>query len=241
MTGVSETGPEEYASEAAGLSLFPVFLVIDVSASMAGARIQAANEMVPAILDVCLEDPSIGDALRLGVITFNDTASVQVPFGSPTQIATAPVFTATRGTSYSAAFRLLRSEVQSAMVSLRSDGYTQLMRPTVFFITDGEPIDKPLARDEAFSALTDASFIYAPNIFMFGVGEAQANVLEKYTSRKGFAAINKGEAADGLRKLIPSITNSIVQSLASVGDPSGPRTIFDPADLDPDWSFLNDD
>ncbi len=224
-----------------GESVFPIFLAIDTSGSMGGQRIQAAGDMVPAIQGVCTENTAVADMLRMGVITFNTTATVYLPFGKPTD-SPSPPLAASGLTSYGAAFKLLRSEIENAIASLRADGFKQIVRPTVFFITDGDPTDSADDRDAAFAGLTDPSFKYNPNIFVFGVGEAEPEHLSKYVHRKGIAAVAKGDAAEGLRKLIPAITQSIVASVSSVNDPAaaGGTTIFDPDDLDDDFRFLDD-
>lgn len=233
---------QEYASERMGESIFPIFLVIDTSGSMSGERIKAAGELVPAIQDVCLENPAVADMLRMGVITFNSRATVYMPFGKPEESAV-PNLLVTGLTDFGAAFRLLRTEVENAIVSLRADGFRQIVRPTAFFITDGVPTDSAADRDKAFAELTDKSFRYSPNVFMFGVGAADLENLSKYRHRKGIAAVAKDtlDAAEGLRKLIPAITQSIVASVSSVNDTTGnAQTIFDVDDLDDDFVFLDD-
>ena len=45
------------------------------------------------------------------------------------------------GTSYAAAFRLLRTEIAANIKQLKGDGYL-VHRPAVFFLSDGEPTDK---------------------------------------------------------------------------------------------------
>lgn len=226
-----------YADEVGGLTIFPIFLVVDTSGSMGGARIAAANDMVPAILDVCMEDTSVADMLRLGVLSFDTSPRVEMPFG-PAKGVVPPVLRASGLTAYGAAFDLARSEVETAIAGLRADGFRSVVRPTIFFVTDGQPTDDVGQRTSAFDALTASK--YSPNVFAFGVGEAKIETLKQFTNKKGFAAVSKGEATEGLRKLIPMITQSIVQSVHAGEDGrAAPSLVIDQGDID-DGSWLFD-
>lgn len=229
---------EGWADEASGLQIFPVFLIVDTSGSMNGNRIDAANELVPAIRDVCAEDSSVAGMLRLGVLSFDSSARVEVPFGPTSSIDANPVLKASGLTSYGAAFLLARDEVDRALSGLRADGYQSVVRPTIFFITDGEPTDDRVTHSAAFDELRTSS--YSPNVFAFGVDGAKIDTLKQFTNRRGFAAVSKDDAVEGLRKLIPQITQSIVQSMHNAGESdSGPALIMDRDDFDDDDWLLD--
>jgi uncharacterized protein YegL len=225
-----DRGLGEYATQDRE-KIFPVFLVLDTSWSMGeGGRLEAAEEMAPALLDVVLGNPSVKDKVRLEVIQFSNDARVLVPFSRPDNVSSVPALSAEGGTAYGEAFSLLRGEIESAVASLRADGY-RILRPTVFFITDGEPNDGEQDRDNAFDLLQDPDFKASPNIFMFGVGDAPEEVLKRYQARKGIAAKAKGDAAEALKSLIPAITQSVVASSAGA---DGGGVVFDRNLLDED-------
>jgi uncharacterized protein YegL len=221
-------GPAPQASEAAGQKIFPVFLVIDTSWSMEGARLDAAQSMAPALLDVCLEDPTIRDKVRVELITFNATAEVVVPSSRASDVRTIPTLAAAGGTNYSAAFTLLRQRVEEVGHELRADGF-KVLRPVVFFISDGEPTDRDHDRDRAFAELTDQGFAFRPNVCMFGVGEAQRELIAAYRSGRGVAVHIPGDAAKALASIIPVITQSV---LASVGPHAQGGLVIDTGALD---------
>ncbi len=227
-TGLGNLG--DYATQDRE-KIFPVFLVIDTSWSMSEyGRLEAAEDMAPGLLDVVLKDPSVKDKVRLEVIQFSNDARVIIPFSKPDDVTSIPALMAEGGTAYGAAFELLRSEIEEAVASLRGDGY-RILRPTVFFITDGEPNDSEQERDEAFARLQDPDFKASPNVFMFGVGDATEEILKQYKARKGIAAKAKGDAAEALASLLPAITQTVVSSAAG-GDGGG--VVFDRALLDED-------
>ena len=59
------------------------------------------------------------------------------------------------------------------MARLKADGY-QVHRPSVFFLTDGQPTEKEETSGQiALEALGHGAFKERPNVLAFGVGEAE--------------------------------------------------------------------
>jgi len=224
------------------LALLPAYIVIDTSSSMdatadSGQKlIDVANEIVPAIIEVCERKPAVKDKLRLSLISFDSTAEVVIPLGCKDDFVPVPVLSAKGGTNYGAAFRLLRSEIEDGVRALNASGF-QIFRPAVFFITDGEPIDKADDRDAAFADLIDPEFRAAPHIVMFGVADASPETLKAYVNRNGVAVAAKAgaDAAEALGTIVTKLVSSIVQSIAGGEDhDAGPGFKFDTGDLDGD-------
>lgn len=215
-------------SEAAGQKIFPVFLVIDTSWSMKGDRLDAAQTMAPALLDVCLEDPTIRDKVRVELIAFNATASVVVPAARASDVRSIPPLHAAGGTAYAGAFTLLRQRTEEVCQELRADGF-KVLRPVVFFISDGEPTDSEQDRDQAFTDLTDPGYAFRPNVCMFGVGEAEQESIAAYRSGRGVSVHIPGDAARALAAIVPVITSSV---LASVGPNAQGGLVIDTGALD---------
>lgn len=225
------------------LALLPVYIVVDTSSSMNASGssdgtgptlIDVANEIIPAIVEVCEAKPSVKDRLRLCLISFATTAQVVVPLGMKDDFVPVPVLTAQGGTSYGEAFRLLRTEIEDGVRTLNSSGY-KVYRPAVFFITDGEPIDSGSERQAAFDALTDPGFRASPHIVMFGVADASPETLKAYTSRNGVAVAAKAgvDAAEALGAMLGPLVSSIVLSTAGSGEEMGSFT-FAADDLNAD-------
>lgn len=208
--------PNGSPSEAAGQKILPVFLVIDTSWSMAGDRLDAAQTMAPALIDVCLEDPTVRDKVRVELIEFNASANVVVPAAKASDVRTIPVLNAAGGTAYSSAFTLLRQRTEEVCHELRADGF-KVLRPVVFFISDGEPTDSDRDRDHAFTELTDPGYGYRPNICMFGVGEAHQESITAYRAGKGVAVHIPGDAAQALSAIVPVITESVLTTVGRNG------------------------
>ena len=65
-----------------GAKLLPFYLVVDVSYSMDGAKLDAANRILPQIVDALAQNPILSDKVRFGLIDFSDDARPGSP-GDP--------------------------------------------------------------------------------------------------------------------------------------------------------------
>ena len=159
-----------------GAKLLPFYLVIDVSWSMSlDGKLDSANRMLPAIVDALAENPILSDKVRFGLVDFSDDAQVRLPLCDllgPN--LTLPALAVRGGTSYAAAFRTLKQEIEANVAQLKADQYV-VHRPTVWFISDGEPTDEEHVWRSAFADLT-TSKLY-PNLIPCGVDKAELNVM----------------------------------------------------------------
>jgi uncharacterized protein YegL len=203
----------------------PIYLVVDTSLSMdEDGKIQAANEMVPKVIDTCIDNPLVDQAALFSLIEFSHDARMVVPLtkGSemdPHTLTTSP------DTSYANVFRLLRNQLESDYQRQKSLGFT-LYRPCVVFITDGEPFCDPAEREAAFAQLTDPSFARRPNMSVFGVGsDVSRDTLKRYVAGHGVAVETRKEAdaAEALKAMIGKLMSSVVSSTtAGAVDPEDP-------------------
>lgn len=201
--------------------IFPVYIVVDVSSSMQGDPITAANQIVPALIDACRQYSSLADMLRFSLITFSEGAKTVIPMGSYDEAAV-PTLIPGGTTSYGSAFREIRKNIDSDVADLNTLEYT-VLRPSVFFITDGEPTDDTADRTAAWQDLTDDSRRTHPNVVAFGVGnEVTAETLATYTSHKGKAYVTRdgASAAAALRSIIELLVMSVVATANNAAEGS---------------------
>ena len=97
------------------LRRLPVYLLIEPSAAMAGAPIQAVNTGLRLIHDELMKDPMAIETLWLSLITFGTEARQIVPLAPITQLAP-PQLTADGGTSLGAALWLLNQKLDEDII-----------------------------------------------------------------------------------------------------------------------------
>jgi hypothetical protein len=221
------------------------YLLVDVSYSMDGAPLDAVNRILPEVVDTIEESPTLGDVVRFGALDFADEARTVLPLGDLRDVKAIPQFTARGGTSYAAAFRQLRQEIESDLAQLRREGF-KVYRPAVFFVTDGAPTDAVPELRAAFAELTDPVFRGRPNIIPFGVTpELPKSVLDPWVYPKqgdsgkpmrSYVYGGSGDAATAIRQITEVLISSIVASANSVNDAGTAGGFVPPDDEDlGDW------
>ena len=113
----------------------PVYLVLDVSGSMAGAPITAVEQGVQLLYNELMNQPQAVEMVNLSVITFASSANQVVPL-SPITSFTPPSLTASGATSLGAAFRVLGQSLDREIIP-NSPARKGDYKPLVFLLTDG--------------------------------------------------------------------------------------------------------
>lgn len=199
-------------------SVFPFYICVDVSASMAGEPIDGINRQMPLLRAAVGEDPAVAEIIRLGVVTFSDAARSVLPLCDLSLVEAVPEVSAQGRTSYAAVFDHLRQAIEDDYQKSRSSG-DRWYRPAVIFISDGRPTDEPERWRAALERLTDASWRRRPNILAFGFGEADPEVLATVTSHlpnRAYIAVEGAEPAKVVPELLSGLIQSIVSSSSSV-------------------------
>jgi len=202
-----------------GVAVLPFYVVCDESSSMSGESIAAVNAGIGELFRAIHGDPVVDAKARVGIITFNDQASVLLPLTQLSQITQSPGCVASGSTSYAAAFNLLKTQIETDIPRLKSEGF-RVHRPMVFFMSDGAPNAEDW--QSSLAQLTDSSFQFHPNIVSFGVAGAEPSVIKEVSTptsvgegkKQSFAflaqdGVNPGDA---LREIMKFITSSIVGS-----------------------------
>jgi len=194
------------------MQVLPIYIVCDESSSMDGASISAVNDGIIELFDEITSDPFLDSKVRVGIIVFNDTASVLLPLTQLSDVAQIPVCVASGSTSYGSAFRLLKTQIESDIAALQLEGVENHL-PVAFFMSDGEPTDEKWRDD--LEALVDPSFKYRPNIVSFGVVGANMDIIAevaRWNSGGGkkffFMADDVGSPGLAIREILLRTTSS---------------------------------
>jgi uncharacterized protein YegL/serine/threonine protein phosphatase PrpC len=166
-------------------ALYPVYLVLDTSASMAD-KYDAALTFLPTLYGELMKVTNLADKLRVEVITFNEKTAVLIPLSDKHQLVkhieklkVNPIAPDGNGRYYGEAFSKLRTEIELGVQQLKADGY-EVCHPVAFLITCGEPNDDDSDRNKSYSDLTTSSFSYRPDLICVGMRKAIKKTLEKY-------------------------------------------------------------
>lgn len=198
--------------------LLPFYLVIDVSYSMTGAKIDQARRILPEVIDALDQNPILNDKVRFGLIDFSDDAQVVLPLCDLSTQKTLPSLEVRGGTDYGAAFRLLRTQLTADVKQLRDDGY-KVHRPAVFFLSDGEPNDN---WQPSFAALTEynkeqgTGFAEYPVVVPMGVEAADqavmAQLIHPKKKSKLYMMHEGGDGAAAIKAMAEILISSILAS-----------------------------
>jgi uncharacterized protein YegL len=222
--------------EANGAKLLPFYIVIDASYSMSGRKIDSANRIIVQVRDALAQNPILSDKVRIGLVDFADDARVQLPLCDVLESSlNLPAVTPRGGTSYVAAFKLLRSTIAANVKQLKADKF-MVHRPTVFFLSDGAPTDRPAEWKAAFAELVgDKAY---PNVIAFGVDDADGPVLQSLihpsTGEKQMRMylMDKGEdAAKAITAMAEIMISSVLESGRSLSQGESGIKLPDKEDL----------
>lgn len=117
----------------------PIFLVIDVSESMAGEAISNVKDGIRDLTEALMSDPYALETAFLSVISFAGTAKVVRPLTYILDFQV-PELSIGSGTSLSAALTLLDREIEQNVKKNTASSKGD-WRPLVFLLTDGSPTD----------------------------------------------------------------------------------------------------
>lgn len=196
-------------------TIFPVFLLIDVSASMAGGPIEAVNAALPELKTEMLSNPTVGEIARVAIVTFSDQGRIALPLCDLAE-ADLPEIMVEGGTNFAAGFRELRKAIDSGMTSLPKG--TPVYRPVTFFMSDGEHIAKEdwaVALDQ----VRDKSWKFSPEVVAFGFGQANQEVIRSVATRFSFMAKDQDPVVQ-VREIMGALIGSIRTTSTSFRDPS---------------------
>jgi uncharacterized protein YegL len=199
-------------------AVFPFYLCLDVSASMAGEPIESVNRQMPQLRTAIGEDPAIAEVIRLAVVTFSDVARTVLPLSDLSLVEAIPELVSEGRTNYGAAFEHLRRTIEGDYHTSRAHG-ERWYRPAVVFISDGQPTDAADSWRAAHQRLVAEEWRRRPNLLSFGFGTADAEVLAEVAQRKpnrAFIASAGAEPSAVIPELVAGLISSIVSSSASV-------------------------
>jgi uncharacterized protein YegL len=204
------------------VQVIPFYVVVDESASMAGAPLDAANEALKDLHEEIAQQPALADRARFSVVGFSNDAEEVLKLSDLSTISQIPALHPQGETNYSAAFDFLRPLIESDYQQLRQSGHT-VYRPVMFFISDGQPTDADWQK--SLAVLRDSSWPRNPHILAFGLGDAKPDIIGTIASSDGFGMCQSDPDARPvalLRGVISNITKTIVHTTRTLSSGQAP-------------------
>jgi uncharacterized protein YegL len=202
-------------------TVFPVFLLVDVSASMSGGPIEAVNKALPDIQHEMRSNPMVGEIARIGVVTFSDESRVALPLCDIAEAAL-PELLVEGGTNFAAGFRGVRQAIDAGMGSLPKG--TPVYRPVVFFMSDGAHQAREDWTD-ALKSLRDPGWKFAPEVVAFGLADAHREELQRIATRFAFMA-KDADPVNQVREIMNALIGSIRTTSTSLADPAKQEGLY---------------
>lgn len=178
----------------------------------------AMNDFLPKLKSVVETEPKVGEIARVGVITFSDRASCELPL-SDLKYVDLPTLRAQNATNFADAFRVTRDEIEEGIRGLGKG--TRFHKPVVFFMSDGHhTVDSDRDWETPLQELTDPSSNYGAEVVVFGFGNAQREDLQKISTRFCFFAEDT-DPASAAREIINAVIASLRTTSGLLASGSG--------------------
>lgn len=198
-------------------TLWPVYVVADQSGSMSRCM-DEVNAGIGSLQRALLAQPLTAAKIRFTLVGFSDEATVwthMVDFRDEGEIKP---LDSIAGTNYGAVFDLLVKLIPADVAALKARHYA-VYRPTVFFLSDGEPNDRhgwlTMHGNLTNRKVTPA----APNIIACGIGEVRAETIQQVATKPqyAFVAIPGVDLGRAVSEFFKALTHSIVASTQTFG------------------------
>ena len=179
----------------------PVILLLDVSSSMSGDKIENLNKSVKDMLDTFAQEEKMETEILVSVITFGSQVELRVPYTKASQVQWYDL-QANGMTPMGTAL-----EMAKAMIEDKETTPSRAYRPTIVLVSDGQPNDnwkKPL---EDF--ISEGRSSKCDRMAMAIGRDADETVLKRFiegTSHELFYAENARELHEFFQRVTMSVT-----------------------------------
>lgn len=184
----------------------PTYVVIDVSGSMNPYR-DLLNQVLRKVHTGLSR--RVTEFAHMSIIAFSTQAWTVVEMTNLEYLSDMPEVTCAGVTNYEKAFDLVRHRIGVDVETLRAQN-KNVLRPGVFFLSDGAPNDGDWRAGHA--RLVDPNWEWRPHVITYGFGAASEAVTGSVSTLAAFIA-DAGVGQDqALVRAIESLMNSLVAS-----------------------------
>ncbi|WP_031525369.1 vWA domain-containing protein [Streptomyces sp. NRRL F-5123] len=188
----------------------PTYVVIDASSSMKPHE-AVLNATLARLHYNLAVNPRVSEFARVSVVAFSTDVHVVIPMSDMEQVPAMPEVICGGRTEYGKTFDRVRQCIEQDVRDLRSQNFG-VLRPTVFFLTDGSPTDAHW--QNSFRTLVDRKWPRHPHVIAYGFGGANRAVLEKVATKALFIA-DGSDTETALSGAISGLLNTLIASSRS--------------------------
>ncbi|MFJ9086199.1 VWA domain-containing protein [Streptomyces sp. NPDC102384] len=188
----------------------PTYVVIDASSSMKQHE-SVLNATLARLHYNLATNPRVSEFARVCVVAFSTDVHVVIPMSDMEQVPVMPEVICGGRTEYGKAFDRVRECIEQDVGNLRMQNL-DVLRPTVFFLTDGVPTDTHWR--EPFRKLVDRDWPRHPHVIAYGFGSAKRDVLEQVATKALFIA-DGSDTESALSAAITGLLNTLIASSKS--------------------------
>ncbi|MDM1782893.1 vWA domain-containing protein [Acinetobacter bereziniae] len=179
----------------------PVVLLLDVSSSMSGDKIENLNKAVEDMLDTFAQEEKMETEILVSVITFGNEVELHVPYTKASQVKWQGL-QANGMTPMGTALKMAK-----AMIEDKETTPSRAYRPTIVLVSDGQPNDSWERSLEDFISQGRSS--KCDRMAMAIGRDADENVLKRFiegTPHDLFYAENAGQLHEFFQRVTMSVT-----------------------------------
>lgn len=190
--------------------VLPFYLVCDQSFTMLD-HVADLDDGLRELVYAITTDPVVVSRTRLGIIGFSAGAEVLLPLARLAVGLRRGRLRPSAAARFGAAFRLLRTTIEQDVRALRK-AWHEVSRPTVFFLTNGQPTD-PARWPAVHAQLIDPAWMDRPFIVAFGIGDVDATTVAEIGDGGAFLS----EPSTGPGAAVKSFTAALARSILDSG------------------------
>jgi uncharacterized protein YegL len=179
----------------------PVVLLLDVSSSMSGDKIDNLNKAVEDMLDTFVKEEKMETEILVSVITFGNQVELHVPYTKASQVQWKSL-QADGMTPMGAALKMAK-----AMIEDKETTPSRAYRPTIVLVSDGQPNDSWENPLEDF--INEGRSSKCDRMAMAIGRDADEEVLKRFvesTPHDLFFAENAGQLHEFFQRVTMSVT-----------------------------------
>jgi uncharacterized protein YegL len=211
----------------------PVVLLLDVSGSMSGDKIDNLNKAVGKMLNTLAQEEKMETDILVSVITFGGQVDLHVPFTKASQVAWKDL-QVNGNTPMGTAIKMAKE-----MIEDKETTPSRAYRPTIVLLSDGAPTDGMLWKEAMDDFISHGRSSKCDRMAM-GIGNQGTDVLE-YFVKDTPNPLFKTEDAEKIHEFFKRVTMSVTMRSQSTNPNVVPASIELDANISQKKSSVEDD